>query len=126
MPVTQALEAQGRILRVVFSDPWTAEEMLAAFEETERYLDAATKPIHLLVDMTNAVRTTHGAMRAREAPVLRHPMGGEIAVFGVNLAGRILAETVLKLARFQRAHFFQSESEAQAYLNKLITQEASV
>jgi hypothetical protein len=65
-------------------------------------------------------------MRAREAPVLRHPMGGEIAVFGVNLAGRILAETVLKLARFQRAHFFQSESEAQAYLNKLITQEASV
>ncbi|PJF41265.1 MAG: hypothetical protein CUN50_06195 [Candidatus Thermofonsia Clade 1 bacterium] len=126
MSVTQVLEADGRILRVTFADPWVVDEMLAAFEETERYLNAATKPIHLLVDMTRAVRTTHGALRAREAPVLRHPMGGEIAVFGINLAGRIIAETVLRLARFQRAHFFETEAEACAYLNKLIAEEAQV
>lgn len=126
MPIVQTLEADGRILRVVFSDPWTLEEMLAAFEESRPYLDAASKPIHLLADMRGAVRTTHGALRAREAPILRHPMGGEIAVFGVNLAGRILAETVLKLARFKRAQFFETEEEARAYLNKLIAEEASV
>lgn len=125
MPVTQVLESEGRILRVAFIDPWVVEEMLAAFEDTERYLDAATKPIHLLVDMTQAVRTTHGALRAREAPNLRHPMGGEIAVFGVNLAARILAETVLRLARFKRAHFFETEAEARAYLNKLIAEETT-
>jgi len=103
MPITQTLEAHGRILRIVLADPWTVEEMLAAFKETEHYLDAAAKPIHLLVDMKSTVRTAPGAIRAREAPVLRHPMSGEIAIFGANLAGRILAEAVLKLARFQRA-----------------------
>lgn len=68
----------------------------------------------MLVDMSQAVRTTHGALRAREAPILRHPMGGEIAVFGVNLSARILAETVLRLARFERAHFFETEAKARA------------
>jgi hypothetical protein len=100
MPITQTLEAHGRILRIVLSDPWTVKEMLAAFKETERYLDAATKPLHLLVDMKSAVQTVPGAIRAREAPVLRHPMGGEVAIFGASLAGRILVEAVLKLARF--------------------------
>ncbi|PJF35622.1 MAG: hypothetical protein CUN49_09625 [Candidatus Thermofonsia Clade 1 bacterium] len=126
MPITQKFEANGRIVCVKMADPWTVDEMLAAFKEAERHLEAATKPIHMLVDMREAVRTTHGALRAREAPVLRHPMGGEIAVFGINLAGRILAETVLRLARFQRAHFFETEAEARAYLNKLIAEEAQV
>ncbi len=124
MPVTQVLEENGRILRVTFTDPWSADEMVAAFEESNRYLDAATKPIHVLVDATQAIRTTPGALRAREAPVLRHPMGGELAVFGMNLAGRILAETALRLARFKRAQFFETEAEARAHLNKLIAEEA--
>ncbi|MCS6871451.1 MAG: hypothetical protein NZ571_08330 [Anaerolineae bacterium] len=125
MPVTQVLEADGRILRLTLADPWSVEEMIAAFKESERYLNAATKPIHLLADLTRTARPPQGVMRAREAPNLRHPMGGEIAIFGVNLTGRIMAETVLRLARFKRAHFFESEAEALAYLNNLIAQETT-
>ncbi|MCS6871452.1 MAG: STAS/SEC14 domain-containing protein [Anaerolineae bacterium] len=125
MPVTLTLEADGRILRVVYADPWSIEEMLAAFEDTGRYLDAATKPIHLLVDVTRVVRPTLGALRAREAPILHHPMGGDIAVFGANSLARAIAETVMRLARFKRAHFFASEAEALAYLNNLIAQETT-
>ncbi|MFN7210689.1 MAG: hypothetical protein ACK4P1_09910 [Aggregatilineales bacterium] len=125
MTITVALELNGRILRVTFVDPWNVDEMMEAFAESERHLDAATQTLHMLVDMSQAVRTTHGALRAREAPILRHPMGGEIAVFGVNLSGRILAETVLRLARFKRAHFFETEAEARAHLNKLIAEETT-
>jgi hypothetical protein len=120
MPVTQTLEEDGRILRVIFVDPWSAEEMLKEFEDTKHYLDKATRPIHLLADMRGANRTTPGALRAREAPVLHHPMGGQVAVFGMNAVGRTLAETVFRLIRFRRARFFDSEAEALAYLRGLI------
>lgn len=120
MPITQVLEENGRILRVIFVDPWSAEEMLKEFEDTKHYLDKATRPIHLLADMRGANRTTPGAMRAREAPMLHHPMGGQVAVFGMNPVGRTLAETVFRLIRFRRARFFDSEAEALAYLRGLI------
>ncbi len=120
MPITQVLEENGRILRVIFVDPWSAEEMLKEFEDTKHYLDKATRPIHLLADMRGANRTTPGALRAREAPMLHHPMGGQVAVFGMNAVGRTLAETVFRLTRFRRARFFDSEAEALAYLRGLI------
>ncbi len=120
MPIRQVLEEDGRIVRVTFTDPWSAEEMLKEFESTKHYRDKATRPIHLLADMTTANRTTPGALRAREAPVLHHPMGGQVAVFGMNPVGRTLAETVFRLIRFRRACFFNSEAEALAYLRELI------
>ena len=125
MPVTQELEPNGRILYVTFVDPWNTQEMLKVFAESESYLNAATKPLHLLVDASRLSQVGQGALRAREAPILRHPMGGEIAVFGVNLVGRVLAETVLRLSRFKRAHFFETEAEARAYLSKLIAEETT-
>ncbi|MCE7948411.1 MAG: hypothetical protein DYG88_13390 [Chloroflexi bacterium CFX4] len=120
MPIVQVLEENGRILRVTFTDPWSAEEMLKEFESTKHYLEEATRPIHLLADMRAAKRTTPGALRAREAPMLHHPMGGQVAVFGMNAVGRTLAETVFRLIRFRRARFFDSEAEALAYLRGLI------
>ena len=120
MPIKQVLEENGRILRVTFTDPWSVEEMLKEFETAQHYLDKATQPIHVLVDMTEATRATPGALRARESPALRHPMGGQVAVFGMNSLGRTLAETVFRLVRFRRARFFDSEAEALAHLRGLI------
>jgi hypothetical protein len=123
MPVTQELIENGRILLVTFSDPWTAQEMVSLFPETRRFYDAAKRPIHMLIDTRQARAWTPHALRAREAPSLRHPMSGNAAVIGVDTVARAVGEMAFKLARFDRAAFFDTYEEGLAFLKARIADE---
>jgi hypothetical protein len=123
MPVTQVLIENGRILLVTFSDPWTAKEMLSLFPEARRLYDAAERPIHMLIDVRQARASTPSALRAREAPALRHPMGGDVAVVGAAPIIRAFGEMTFRLARFDRVAFFDAYEESLAFLRARIAGE---
>ncbi len=125
MPVFQSLEEGGRILRVQFVDPWRSEEMVALFPQTKRIYDSAAEPIHLLIDMTRNRNGSPNALRAREAPVVNHPMAGEIVVYGASPFIKTLGAVVFRLARIENALFFNTEAEALAYLRQKIGQAAT-
>jgi hypothetical protein len=123
MPVTQELIENGRILLVTFSDPWTAQEMLSLFPESRRFYDAAERPIHMLIDVRQARVSTPSALRAREAPALKHPMGGDVAVVGAASIIRTFGEMTFRLARFDRVAFFDTYEEGLAFLKARIAEE---
>lgn len=124
MPVAQELIENGRILLVTFTDPWAAREMLQLFPESRKYYDAAERPLHLLIDVSGARLSMPGALRAREAPALKHPMGGEVAVVGAQSVVRLIGEAVFKLARFERVYFFETYEEGLAFLRERIAEES--
>jgi hypothetical protein len=123
MPVTQELIENGRILLVTFSDPWTAQEMVSLFPEARRFYDAAERPIHILIDTRRSKMPAPNALRAREAPALRHPMSGSAAIVGASAIARAVAEVALKLAHFDRAAFFDTYEEGLAFLRARIAEE---
>ena len=123
MPVTQELIENGRILLVTFSDPWTAKEMVGLFPESRRFYDAAERPIHMLIDVRQARVSTPSALRAREAPALKHPMGGDVAVVGAAPIIRAFGEMTFRLARFDRVAFFETYEEGLAFLKARIAEE---
>jgi hypothetical protein len=123
MPVTQELIENGRILLVTFSDPWTAQEMVSLFPEARRFYDAAARPIHILIDTRRSKISAPNALRAREAPPLKHPMSGKAAVVGVNAITRAVGEMAFKLARFDRVAFFDTYEEGLAFLRACIAEE---
>jgi hypothetical protein len=125
MPVKQELSDNGRILQVTFTDPWTVKEMTDLFPQAQQHYDNTTQKIHLLVNMQSR-HGTQGALRARHAPGLVHRNSGAIAVSGANALARTLGEAVFRLARFDRAKFFDSQEAALAYLRELIASEETI
>ncbi|PJF30956.1 MAG: hypothetical protein CUN51_05600 [Candidatus Thermofonsia Clade 1 bacterium] len=124
MPVTQELIENGRILLVVFTDSWTADQMLSHYPQAQQYYDAAKHPIHLLIDVSGARLSIPGALRAREAPALRHPMGGDVVVVGAQSVVRAIGETVFRVARFRRVTFFDTHEEGLAFLRARLAEES--
>jgi len=125
MPVKQELCENGRILQVTFTDPWTVKEMTDLFPQAQQIYDNASRKIHMLISMGSRYGT-QGALRARHAPGLTHRNSGFIAVAGANTLARTLGEAVFRLARFDRAKFFDSQEAALAYLRELIAREETV
>ncbi len=125
MPVTQELIENGRILQVVFTDPWTERDMTGLFPQAQQYYDNARQKIHMLIEMRSR-HATQGALRARYAPGLSHPNSGSIAVVGANSIARTLGEAVFRLAHFGRAKFFDTREEALSYLRQLLAEEERV
>ncbi|PJF34893.1 MAG: hypothetical protein CUN49_13325 [Candidatus Thermofonsia Clade 1 bacterium] len=124
MPVTLELIENGRVLSVTFIDPWAMSDVLSLFPELERIYNAAERPIHALIDARQSKLPSSGALRARESPAFKHPMSGHMAVVGAASVVRAVAETVFRLARFQRVTFFDTYEEGLAFLRTLLAQEA--
>ncbi|MCS6872347.1 MAG: hypothetical protein RML95_03295 [Anaerolineae bacterium] len=125
MPVTQELIENGRILQATFVDPWTIDEVFSLYPEQECIYNSASQPIHILIDVRQATRATYHAVRASDAPVLRHPMCGNIAIVGATFLVRIVCEAIFKVARFNRVVFFDTYEEGLAFLRARIAQEST-
>ena len=99
MPIQFETIEAGHIIHVIYTHPWTAEDMLPIFEQDQRYRDQVQKEtpgrkIHLLVTFQNAKNVPPGALRARQSPSLHHPTSGNVAVVGTTTLLRTLADAV--------------------------------
>ena|SRR5260221_6966006 len=124
MPVESYPIDDGRILYVAFIDPFTTEEMEDIWARNHEIRSRATHKLHLLLDLRQLkMPPPRGAIRGWRDSSVTHPNAGNIAIVGGNAITRLIANTVFKLARFDRGQFFESYEDALAHLREVVAQE---
>lgn len=115
----------GNILFVAFIDPFTTKEMEESWARNHEIRIRRTRRLHILLDLRHLKKPPpRGAIRGWRDSSVTHPNAGHIAMVGGNSVTRFIANTVYKLAHFDRGHFFETYDEALACLREVITQEA--
>lgn len=122
MPIQTDYLEQGRIVRYIFSDPWTIDEFIAMFEPAKDYLDGASEPVHWIVNLTTVVKDPVGVLRTRQHPAFSHARTGYVVFCVGNPLARRLVETALRLAHFNRTRFYRTEDDAMTFLRSQLRQ----
>src|SRR5947207_7833780 len=125
MPVSLDILEDGRIIRVVFADPFKSGDMYPLFQQDKLHRDQYQqehpgRKVHLMVDFRQVKSLAQGFLQARQSPSLSHPTSGSVAVIGANSMTRSVVEAILRVTHFDRTKFFNSEEEALTYLRKVI------
>jgi hypothetical protein len=123
MPVKMELIENGHSFRYVISDPWKIADFTATFDEAKAILDVSPFPIHGVVNLLATARDPMGVLNVRKHPAFSHPNGGWTAFCHASMLAHRVTETALRLARFHRYKFFNTEAEGLAFVHNLIMQE---
>jgi hypothetical protein len=113
----------NRIIYLLYEEPWSVEDMRQVNEQVVGYLDKATQNLHLLIDVSHIRSVPPGILRGRTEPVLTHPKVGKMAIVGATSFIQIMAETIFKVTRMDKAKFFKSDADAMQFLQEKIAQE---
>jgi hypothetical protein len=124
MPIDFQILDDGHIVRYVYTDPWTMSELDAVTEQDIAHRQQAGHKVHSLA-ITKINIIAAGSLKVRKSPSLNHSTAGGVAIVGSSKIVRLFADTVLKLAQFDRAKFFDTEDEALVYLREIIRKEQS-
>lgn len=125
MPVHVDIIENGHVVCYRLEDPWTYADFETALEQDIAHRDGVQHRVHNLLDATKVRSIPMGVMKARAAPAFTHRTAGNLAIIGTSVTVRMFSETVMRLAHFNRAKFFDSEAEALEYLLHLIQAEVS-
>ena len=123
MPVTLELIENGRSFRYVISDPWKMADFIATFPQAKAILDASPYRVHGIVNLLGAAKDPVGVLNIRKHPSFSHPKSGYTVFCQATLLARRVTETALRIARFNRFRFFDTEQEGMAFLHELMAQE---
>jgi hypothetical protein len=124
MPVESYPLDEGRIQYIAFIDPFTAEEMEENWAKNHEIRIHTSKKLHILLDLRQLRKPPPpGAIRGWRDSSVTHSNAGHIAMVGGNAITRFIANTVFRLAHFDRGHFFETYDDALAFLRMVIAQE---
>jgi hypothetical protein len=123
MPAHLEVKEDDRVLHYTVSEPWTLNDMLELNRQARDVYEAANHKVHVLVNVSAVGNVPPGFVRARSNPDFTHPNAGYIAVVGASLLIRSMSDLILRLARFNRLTFFDTEDAAWAYLHKVMDSE---
>lgn len=120
MPVDLEMKEDGYLLCYKIADPWSVNELLTAYAKEQELRDSTPHTVHSLSDFTKARRVPKNWLSARSGPGLKHPRSGEMVMFGLDPAMRVLLDAILKISRFRRLRIFKTEGEAMEYAKQLV------
>jgi hypothetical protein len=117
MPILYSLREHGHIEHVIISEPWTLQDLIIVYKQRKDAFDNALHKIHSLVDIRTVTTIPLGVISFTVKNSLeRHPNFGFMAIVGASRLLRGVADTLLQLAHYDRATYFDMESEAWAFL----------
>lgn len=125
MPVTTELRENGRVLYLVYEDPWTIADVAVIDRQFIDILHQATHPIHALLNVQQIHEFPSGIFTARIEMILTHPMSGHLAIIGTSNLVRVFGQTMMRLRGFSRARFFNHEEDGWHYLQQIVAEEQS-
>jgi hypothetical protein len=126
MPVSLELLENGHIVFYKIEPPWTALELTSLYPREKTIRDTAPYLVHAMYDIRAVKELPPGALGTRHgAPTLEHKNSGQIALVGSQSLARVIAQTIIRLGHITRAHFFDTDEEALAYLRKVIADEGT-
>jgi hypothetical protein len=127
MPMTIDIIEDGRVVRLIVTDPWFGYEMPPLFKIDQAHRDQfhtaqPHKKIHLLVDM-QAKTLPLGVFQGRHTPSLSHPTAGQLVLVGANSLLQSMAEAAMRIAHLSSIKFFSTVGDALVHLRQVILEE---
>ncbi len=117
MPVLYTLRENGHIEHIIIADPWTLQDLVALFNKRKPFLAASPLAIHTFIDVRNVTTIPLGVVSfVCTEQVHQRGNQGYTAVFGCSRLLRGVSDTILQLAHYDRARFFDMEGDAWAFL----------
>ena len=117
MPISCTLREHGHIEHIIASEPWTLQDLITVHQHLMAAFESATHKIHLLVDIRDVTTIPLGVISFLVKNALeRHPGIGYTAIVGGSRLLRGVADTLHQLAHYDRGRYFDTESEAWAFL----------
>lgn len=124
MPITAETRDDGHVRYFVITDPWQTSDLIAQYPADREYRDSVDFTVHMLMNISQMKHIPPGLLAARkDAPALSHRRSGYLVMIGAGTFPRVMAETIFKLAHYDRAVFFDTEEEGWAYIRKVIAEE---
>ena len=124
MPITAETRENGRVRYYVITDPWKTNDLIAEYPGDQAYRDSVDFTVHMLMNISQMKHIPPGLLAARkDAPALKHRRSGYLVMIGAGTFPRVMAETIFKLAHYERAVFVDTEEEAWAFIRKVIAEE---
>lgn len=108
-----------------FTEPLEMQELLDAYQKEKAYRDSVQHTVHSIVDMSSIKRIPPNWLTAKAGPGLTHPRSGRMLFVGISYGLRIIIQTILKIARYDRMVFFATRDEADAYMEQMLQAEKS-
>ena len=68
-----------------FTDPWDVPQLTSFYPQVKIYLDAASAPIHTLLDFEVAHKLPTNAFSSRQTSTWNHPNSGELPSLAAQL-----------------------------------------
>jgi hypothetical protein len=119
MPVEVQLTPDQTHLLYEMIDPVNMEQLLEAYRQEKIYRDSVSTTLHSIVDMSKMKRIPPNWLVAKAGPGLTHPRSGELLFVGVGVGVKMILSTILKIVRYDRIRFFDTRSDAEAYMSVL-------
>jgi hypothetical protein len=123
MPVSIELSDNNRYIIYEMSDPVNMDELMHAYAKERKFRDEHDHTMHSIVDMSGVGRIPPRWLTAKAGPGLTHPRSGFMVFTGVSLGLRIVLDTILKFARYEKVIMAESREDAQAKMMEILKKE---
>ena len=118
MPVLIQFSDDKRYIIYTISEPLEMNDLMRAYEQERAFRDSVFHPVHSIVDMSDMSRIPPNWLTARAGPGLTHPRSGDMLFVGISRGLQIILNTIFRIARYKKMHFFDTREEAVAYAEK--------
>jgi hypothetical protein len=127
MPISMEPRENGRVLYIVFTDPWSVGDLKLLLQQIAVYLQEVNPQAHTLVDLTRAHLIPPDAVQQvfNELRPIK-PDLGDVILVGATRAMQLLAELVFRLFHFGPIQFYDTQDAAWAYLEKILADEETL
>jgi hypothetical protein len=124
MPVEITIQPNQRIVFIRLSDPTTGIELSKVYDQIEMLRHQYPHQLHCLVDTTDVRGVPSDLFRVRNSVRWDLAANTHNVIVVKNVAFRMLVDTFFRFARFDKAHIVQTVKEGQAFLDKVIEEDA--
>jgi hypothetical protein len=118
------IRENGHVAYYRLTDPWETSDLTALYPQDIRFRDSVNHLVHTFMNVSSVRRVPSNVMRARlGAPAFIHPNSGQLIMVGAQSFPKTVAQTIFRVAHYDRAKFFDTEEEGWNYLRQFINAE---
>jgi hypothetical protein len=114
------LRENGQVAYYVLADPWETRDLTSLYPQDNGYRSTVNHVVHTFMDISGVRRIPPNIISARiAAPAFTHPNSGLLIMIGARTLPKVVTETICRVARYDRLHFFATDEEGWTYLRQL-------
>jgi hypothetical protein len=121
MAVSMEIRENGQVAYYVLTDPWETNNLTDLYPQDIRYRDSVNCVVHTFMNVGGVQHVPSNIIRARlGAPAFIHPNSGQLVMVGAKIFPKTVAETIFRIAHYERARFFDTEEEGWHYIRQFL------